>query len=157
MLFLDPSAFELTRLHEVSRQGLLLPLLPFDPAFLCLPSSVEMNCIALNGAEYFESAPVPLMQNRRGIFIPDVTVRIDFQSRIAAATAPIGSFICTSVAQGVLSRPAGYELDHQRFIALNGQVQAEQEGIVRAAFPLWQIGKVIDGIWLGLFDVRPTG
>ena len=151
----DIAEWEPLWIEQVATPGLFLPAAGHEEACLILPVADGLAGIFLNGEWQFHCAPVPELSGRKGILVPDVTVKVEYESMTEDDGGVRGVVVRSQGVHGIRAhrQPQG-QFGQNVVVALNGADPQYVADAVRLAFPKWEIGKQIDDEWVSLWPVE---
>lgn len=155
MALFDIAACAPLRVEQIDVQGFLKPIESDDEPFLSLQDGDALSAIFLGGEWRFHSSPVAQLSNRRGFFIPDVSIRVDLESMIIDEGA-VGVIVRSPGVYGVRTHRAGNGLTQRVIVPIDGVAPQFAPDAVRVAFPKWEIGRVVGDSWFKLLEVDAT-
>lgn len=156
MALFDIATCEPLRVEQINVQGYLKPIELGDEPFLALQDGNALSAIILGGEWKFHSAPVTTLSNRKGLFIPEVSIRVDLDSMVLDDGAPVGSLVRSPGVYGVRTHRAGNGLTQRVIVPIDGVSPQFTPDAVRVAFLKWEIGRVVDDSWFPLLPVDAT-
>jgi hypothetical protein len=154
MALYDIAEWEPIWIEQVAAPGLFLPAAGHDEACLIVPVNEGLAGIFLNGEWPFYCSPMAELSGRKGIFVPNVVVKVEFESMVEDNGDGRGMVVRSQGVHGVRAyrKPQGQH-GQNVVVALNGGNAQYAANAVRLAFPKWEIGKQIDDEWASLWSV----
>lgn len=158
MPLVDLAACEALKIEQVNGPGLLLPVGSASEVCLCLPGSAGPVAVFLSGEYPYYSDQVANLSNRRGLFIPNVLIRADLDSRVEDLST-IGAVVLSDGVYGIRTyrAPQGSGFAQKIVVQIGGGETSFVHDAVRIAFPKWEIGQQIGQTWTPLWSVDVSG
>jgi hypothetical protein len=150
----DIADCEPLHIEQVSAPGLLLPISEDDGPILCLADNDSIAAVFLSGEWIHHSDKVGKLSNRKGLFVPNVSVRVDLESIAEDSASTVGAIVRSPGVYGVRThRIVPGDFTQKVIVPIAGQAPQFAPDAVRVAFTKWEVGKMVGDDWIRLWAV----